>query len=669
MAFKDSVLLLLAISVFRSEHGRIATATVPSRHGGFVVAFAPSSVMRDLSVSKMKSKVTRAGVTSYDNHPIEPMDNLNPSTTAVSQSKNEYALDLSHYTDLRAFNLMLEDIAVECTSSTYKKSGSVDVISRATVAEALVTKLEQETSDGTAPFQPDVVTYNSLMKVWARASQTLAEGKGRGDVHAVFDAMEDIPEELTHGGVYTAKDAADRAAEILENLEARFLTGESDIAPNTFGYNIVLDGYHKCGASDAAAKLGELFETMKRRSKKGVKSPLDENGEKVYVNGDVSQWTQVAPDAITYSIYMETLGQSRDKSALNQVEELLESIESAWEESKDENLKPVTRVANSAMNAYLKHGARALRGPGSASNRSWVYAKKVHEILNGCNRKYKETGDVSFRPDITTYTMVIEAYGRCYDAAATERGEYLFRHVNKLWKSSGDDNLKPSSRTFTVMINSWAKSRDPQSTEKVEELITMMEDMYEEDRKNGNAKKSSVRPSIRTYTAAMGAWVRSRDNTKPQRALRILKKVSDMYKVSGDEGIKPTLFTYNVAIDACAMCNGNSEQQNAALKIAFAVNKAITASKLEPNQITYSTLIKAAGRLLPQGEQRREVVTAVFKKSQDKGYVDTNVIKALEQAADRTTFYNLMEVACDRNGHFHQENMPKEWTKNVYHKG
>jgi len=167
----------------------------------------------------------------------------------------------------------------------------------------------------------------------------------------------------------------------------------------------------------------------------------------------------------------------------------------------------------------------------------------------------------------------------------------------------------------------------------------------------------------------MGVWVRSRDNTKPQRALRILKKVSDMYKVSHDEAIKPTLFTYNVAIDACAMCNGNTEQQNEALKIAFAVNKAITASKLEPNHITYSTLIKAAGRLLPQGEQRSEVVSAVFKKCQNKGYVDTNVIKALEQAADRTTYYNLMEKACDRNGHFHQEEIPREWTKNISNRG
>eukprot|EP01083_Nonionella_stella_P205118 747256_1 len=134
--------------------------------------------------------------------------------------------------------------------------------------------------------------------------------------------------------------------------------------------------------------------------------------------------------------------------------------------------------------------------------------------------------------------MAIEAYARCQDSTATERGEFLFEHVNKLWKSSKDDSFKPSSRTFTVMINSWARSRDPRAPKKAEELIATMEEMYEQDKKNGNGRKSQVKPSIRTYTAAIGAWGRSRDNNKAQHALKILKKTNDMYKSSKDENIK-----------------------------------------------------------------------------------------------------------------------------------
>ena len=215
------------------------------------------------------------------------------------------------------------------------------------------------------------------------------------------------------------------------------------------------------------------------------------------------------------------------------------------------------------------------------------------------------------------------------------------------------------------MINSWAKTWDPRAPGKAEELLTRMEDMYAEDVAAGRGDTSPVKPSIRTYTAAMGAWTRSKDNSKPQRALKILKKVSDMYKKSGDEGIKPTLFTYNIAIDACARSGGDPEQSAQALKIAFAVNKAIIASKLEPNHITYSTLLKAAGKLLPAGDQRNEICKAVFAKCLQKGYVDTNVLKALEQASDRDLYYDLIGVAADRNGHVHFDLIPKEWSKNI----
>jgi len=334
---------------------------------------------------------------------------------------------------------------MECTSSKRNKNG--DVISRATLAEALVTKLDLAMTDGTAPFQADVVTYNTLMKVWARASQTLAEGKGRGDVNEVIHAMEDIPEELTLGAVYTSKDAADRACEIMHVMEQKYLTGESKIAPNTYGYNIVLDGLHKCFARDSPDRVQEIFNKMKEWSSKGVKTA--EDSKKECVNGDASNWTQVRPDAITYSIVMETIGQSREYGIMSKVDSLLELIEAEYEETKDPALKPVTRVSNSAINAYLRSGGG--QNWKASSNKAWLTAKSVHEILNSLQRKWKSTGDASYQPDITTITMIIDAYGRCSDIAATERAEYLFESMYKQWKESGEDKLMPSSRTFTVV--------------------------------------------------------------------------------------------------------------------------------------------------------------------------------------------------------------------------
>mmetsp|Transcript_12472 Transcript_12472/g.23405 ORF Transcript_12472/g.23405 Transcript_12472/m.23405 type:complete len:664 (-) Transcript_12472:1654-3645(-) len=587
-----------------------------------------------------------------------------PGEAKGNPSKTEYELDLTHYSNTREFNLFLESIALECTGN--RKNSGVDVISRASIAEALVRKLDAANAIGKVPFKADVATYNILMKVWARAAQTLAEGRGRGDINQVIHAMDDVPEELTFGGIYTAKDAANRASVILEELEQRYLNGESDLAPNTFGYNIVLDGLSKCQSRDSPQEAMKIFNKMKLWNIKGVLNAKRKKGEEEegYANGDASKWQSIKPDAITYSVIMETLGQSKDQEVVAKVDELLEELESEYDKTNDHNLKPVTRVYNAAINAYLKHLGTPQKSR-DTSNKGWIHAKKVHGILSSLNKKWEDTLDESYQPDITTYTMVIDAYGRCNDVAAVEKGEIIFEKVHKKWKETGDEKLKPSSRTFTVMVNAWAKTWDPRATSKVEELLKRMEDMYSDDVSQGKGDTSTVKPSIRTYTAAIGAWARSRDRTKSQHALKILKKVSDMYKETHDEEIKPTLYTYNSVIDTCARNGGSPDQSAQALKIAFAVNKAILAAKLEPNQITYSTLLKAVGKLLPQGDQRNEICKAVFEKCIAKGLVDSNVLKALEQSSDRDLFYELVGVAADKNGHVNFDEIPREWSKNV----
>jgi hypothetical protein len=137
---------------------------------------------------------------------------------------------------------------------------------------------------------------------------------------------------------------------------------------------------------------------------------------------------------------------------MTKVDALLEEIQTDYERTNNFNVKPVTRVFNAAINAHLKNlGGLSQKARDASHTGGWACANKVHSILNALNRKWKETGDESFHPDITTYTMVIDAYGRCNDIAALEKGESLFNKVYKEWKETGDDKLKPSSRTFTVV--------------------------------------------------------------------------------------------------------------------------------------------------------------------------------------------------------------------------
>ena len=125
--------------------------------------------------------------------------------------------------------------------------------------------------------------------------------------------------------------------------------------------------------------------------------------------------------------------------------------------------------------------------------------------------------------------------------------------------------------------------------------------------------------------------------------------------------MKPSLHAYNIAIDACSKCRGTSEDQTFALKVAFAINKAIIAAEMEPNYISYRYLIKCANNLVPPGEERNTILKAVFDKCKNAGQVDDTVLKSL-QMADLGTFYDIVKVT---QKNVQLDALPREWSRNI----
>lgn len=96
------------------------------------------------------------------------------------------------------------------------------------------------------------------------------------------------------------------------------------------------------------------------------------------------------------------------------------------------------------------------------------------------------------------------------------------------------------------------------------------------------------------------------------------------------------------------------------------VIKAIAASNhLHANHVTYATLLKAANSLLVQGNEKNEVVKAVFHKCKKEGYVDIAVLKTLKLAADQDLFHELLSESKDKSGFVNFDLAPHDWSRNV----
>lgn len=108
-------------------------------------------------------------------------------------------------------------------------------------------------------------------------------------------------------------------------------------------------------------------------------------------------------------------------------------------------------------------------------------------------------------------------------------------------------------------------------------------------------------------------------------------------------------------------------QQTDALKIAFAILKAIQAeSDMQPNHVTFATLLKATAALMPAGEERNKVATAVFSKAQQAGMVDYYTLANLRKAVEVYVLQSLLkDMADSKTGFIDYNKIPQPWCKNV----
>jgi hypothetical protein len=361
----------------------------------------------------------------------------------------------------------------------------------------------------------------------------------------------------------------------------------------------------------------------------------------------------IEPDTLSYHGVLDAWAHSGKDESLVKVKQIFQHMQGLYDSGKD--VKPTIRTMNSIVNAHAKRATYySSQYENQDPEKAWKCATEAHQLLISFKQRYHDNGDPDDQPDVMTYTSVMDAFARCGNYKMTQQAELLLRELKGLYKKSNDPKLRPNFRTYTSLINAWSRTRSHESPGRVEFLLKEMGD------------DPVTRANTRTYTSVIQCWAKSRDGSKAKRALKILRDMKDNYKETGNEDIRPNVLTFNAAIDACARCQGTMEQQTEAIKIAFAILKATEVDDhVTPNNVTYSTLLRAVSYLLPAGAERNKVASAVFEKAKNAGLVDSTTVKNLRQAVDSEVMLTMFEGIADQNGSFDYNNVPAAWTKNV----
>lgn len=328
----------------------------------------------------------------------------------------------------------------------------------------------------------------------------------------------------------------------------------------------------------------------------------------------------------------------------------------AGSSTRRNNVMPSIRTVNAVLHAHAKQASQYVAA-NSVTRTGYKQAAEcahaAYQILQDTKERYKQTGEMDWAPDITTYTTLIDVFSRCASYEGAKRGEELLQELKDLYAQTKAFRYKVNFRTYTAVITAWARSRSNDAPQRVEALLEEM------------ANDEATWPNARTYTAAIQCWARSRDPLKAKRVLKILMDMREEFKTSGRQDVRPTVFTYNMAIEACSRCQGTTEQQTEALKIAFAILKTIEMDDVaNPSATTYKNILSTVS-LLPPGRERNKIASSVFAKSKAAGLADFDTVRTLRRTVDSDTMRDCLEGKLDSNGVFHYEELPAAWSKNA----
>lgn len=390
-------------------------------------------------------------------------------------------------------------------------------------------------------------------------------------------------------------EAGYRAEQLLQQLEQLPPSRQrKDISPTKL-YNSVITAWSRSGEAIAADKVETLLSRL----------------ESKYFNG----MSEAQPTKTTFLCMMGAYAKSKIPDAEARCDRLLQRMLYYRDSLQIHELEPDKVVYNAMLNALAKSCQPSA-------------VDKAEEIVT----MMQTSPDKSLRPDIVTYSTVIDCHTKCGEGSA-KRAEELLRFVEGTYRN-GDKSLEPSAVFYSAILQAWAKTATPEGASKAEELLRRNIALYEEG-------YFYAKPHAIMYNAVMDAIARSGDPTSGIRAEDLLKEMESLYQ-AGDEELKPTRRSYNAVMLAYRNADDDGGKKAEELLLRMEELAESGRPELTPDVVSYNCAISAIvengddndvadraqalldrmeyRRIQPDGRTYSPVIEAWLKRNDEKGH-------------------------------------------------
>lgn len=338
----------------------------------------------------------------------------------------------------------------------------------------------------------------TLMDIFAR------EGKAV-EAESLFFQIE-RPDAVKYGlliKAYGKCDKADRAAEVLQKL-----LQDDHVEPNVEVFNSLLNAWAESTLPEAPERAFDVMRLM-------------EHGEKCMKLG-------LRPDVIAYNTLLKCLAETKSSDTCLKVEAILDLMERRFN-AGDKRAKPNAISYNTAIKACFRAGeperADAMLKRMEKSDTPpniRTYNDSLHQYSQLCTQgaaikseqilaEMRDLADFtpSLKPDVFSYSLVLNAWARLGTANAAERMWLVYEQMKS-------ENVKPDIVIYTSLITSLAKSIQTDHVDRAASLLRTLED----------SKQRDLRPDYRQYLPVIKGFVNVGD---PENATQVLFRFIEAY--------------------------------------------------------------------------------------------------------------------------------------------
>jgi hypothetical protein len=406
--------------------------------------------------------------------------------------------------------------------------------------------------------------------------------------------------------------SADKAAEVLENLEAKYQeTGDDSLKPLERDYTAVIAAYGRSrGDRQAAEKADAIFERMKE---------------------------YYEPDSRSYNAILNVVANGRSVESAEKAETILGELELLADYSPESGaVNPSIYTYTAVVQAWSK-------------SKSADAPERAAEVVQRLEDKFIETGDPTLCPDPIMYGLLISAWSKSRRPDAGDKAEEILGKVKDIESQTGSHLL--NAVVYTNVIMSHWKSGDRYAAEKAVSLLQEMKDRVAQG-------DTDCIPDVVTYTIVIQSWARSPSPGKAVHAWNLLTEMCDEWK-GGNLKVKPNVISFTACLNACAYTRGSAEQRKKAVETALLAMNEFQAHEYDsPSQIMYFTLLKVFCRQIREAREKEKFVGIAFNRCCQDGQVDGAILELLHD--------NVPELysKLPRNPQ-QQVELPPEWTMNT----